>query len=202
MRIPFLVSLVRRYDWTLLAAVFVLVAIGLSAIYSVDLSRGEQLIFFPTQIVAVLIGAALLALGARMHMNFYQSSARLVYIVAVLFLIGVLLFGTTIRGTTGWFRFAGVSFQPAEFAKVALVLILAFIIHGQGRRFDRVEFLVRTGLPTAVFVGLILLQPDLGSALVFLAIWFGLLLLTGVLLFAVGLLSDQIAQLRKERLQG
>lgn len=169
----------RYYDWTLSIVIFILVIIGLTAIYSVDLSRGETLIYFPTQSIAFGIGVVMLFLTSSFHMTLYQSSAKTAYILALLLLVGVLFFGVTIRGTTGWYRFGGFSFQPAEFAKVAIVLFLGSWIARHGRRFDTWQFVFTSGVITLVCVLLILMQPDLGSAFVLGSIWFGLLFLTG-----------------------
>jgi len=168
----------RKFDWLLLVAVLVLIAVGLSAIYSVDLSHGEELIYFPTQVLALGLGLGLLILAAFMHVSFYRSSVKLVYIFSLLLLVLVLFFGVNVRGTTGWFRVGGFSFQPAEFAKVALVLVLAWWIAKHGRRFEKPQFIISSGIVTFLLAGLIMLQPDLGSALVLLGTWFGLLFMT------------------------
>lgn len=170
----------RGYDWIIPVVIFILTAIGLAAIYSVDLSRGETLQFFPTQVIAFLLGISVFALASHIHRARYESAARMGYLAGLALLVLVLFFGQTIRGTTGWFRFAGFSFQPAEFAKVALVLLLGWWISKQGRRFDTWEFVVSSGLAAGMYVGLIMLQPDLGSAVILFGLWFGLLLLTGV----------------------
>lgn len=169
----------RRFDWVVLAAVLILSMVGLSAIYSVDLSRGTSLTFFPTQIIALGLGLTALIVVANIHISFFESNARLLYVLGVVALIAVLFFGVTIRGTTGWFRFAGFSFQPAELAKLALVVFLGWRISRQSRRFDTWQFVVATGFMTLIFVGLIIAQPDLGSASILLGIWFGLLMLSG-----------------------
>ncbi len=168
----------RKFDWLLLVAVLVLIAVGLSAIYSVDLSHGEELIYFPTQVLALGLGLGLLILAAFMHVSFYRGSVKLVYIFSLLLLVLVLFFGVNVRGTTGWFRVFGFSFQPAEFAKVALVLFLAWWISQHGRRFEKSQFIISSGIITFLLAGLIMLQPDLGSALVLLGTWFGLLFMT------------------------
>jgi cell division protein FtsW (lipid II flippase) len=126
----------RSYDWLLIAIVFILSLVGLAAIYSVDLSRGEGLSFFPTQVIAFGVGMVALLVVASLHMTAYQTYAWWIYIGTFILLFGVLIFGVTIRGTTGWFRFLGYSFQPAELAKVALVLILGWLVARHGRRFD------------------------------------------------------------------
>src|SRR3989338_258115 len=110
----------RHFDWVLVLVVFVLSMIGLAAMYSVDLSRGETLQFFPKQAVALFLGLLCIFGGSLIHVRAYQSFAPVVYAGALVLLVLVLFFGTTIRGTTGWFRVAGFSFQPVEFAKLGL----------------------------------------------------------------------------------
>jgi rod shape determining protein RodA len=172
-------QVIKNIDWMLVVVVLVLVSISLSAIYSVDLSKGSTLDYFPTQFIALLIGLVAMSVAAFVHVSFYRNSAKLIYIAALALLVLVLFFGITVRGTTGWFRLAGFSFQPAEFAKVALVIFMAWLISRYGRRFDKPQFVVATGLFTLILAGLIMLQPDLGSALVLGGVWFGMLFLTG-----------------------
>jgi len=115
-----------------------------------------------------------------LHINVYQTYARLVYFISFILLGAVLIFGSTIRGTTGWFRIAGFSFQPAEAAKVGLVMVLAWLVVRYGRRFHRPQFMIASGFLAGVPIILILLQPDLGSALVLFTIWFGTMILAGI----------------------
>ncbi len=172
-------ALIRSYDWVLIAIVFVLSTVGFAAIYSVDLSRNQgSLTYFPIQLLAFFLGLAVLFIGGALHITIYQSFGRVFYFFALFLLVAVLFFGSTIRGTSGWFRVGGLSFQPAEFAKVALILALSVIINRIGRRFDRIQFVIVTGLTALLPVFLIIAQPDLGSALVLAGVWFGILLLT------------------------
>lgn len=170
----------RTHDWLLSAIVFVLCAIGFAAIYSVDLSRGggELLIYFPKQLLAFGIGMLLFAICSRCHMALYQTSVWLFFAAAAFLLVAVLVWGESVRGTRGWFIFGPLSFQPAEFAKAALILLLGFLVARVGRRFDRVQYVLATALPTCLFAGLILLQPDFGSSAVLLFVWLGILLFT------------------------
>lgn len=168
-----------RFDWILLILVIALVSIGMAAIYSVDLSRSQVQGLLSTQMTALVIGLAVLFGAAIMHNTMYQSTARLWYIVSLLLLILVLFFGQTIRGTTGWFRVGGFSFQPAEFAKVGLILWTAWWIEKQARQFKRWQYIVSTALFVLLPAGLIMMQPDLGSASILLGTWFGLVVLSG-----------------------
>lgn len=169
----------RRFDWVVLASVLILSMLGLAAIYSVDLSRGDSLTFFPTQIIALALGLVAVVVISNIHISFFESYARIFYLVAVVLLVAVLFFGISIRGTTGWFRVAGFSFQPAEFAKLALIIFLGWRIARQSRRFDTWQFVAATGIMAGIFAGLIMAQPDLGSAAILMGIWFGLVMLSG-----------------------
>jgi len=173
------INLLKDYDWFLATVVFILSAIGLISIYSVDLSRGEDLYYFPTQLTALIIGFFLMLIAGGTHINFYRYSALIFFIFAVILLVAVLFFGVSVRGTTGWFRLAGFSFQPVEAAKVGLIIFLAWWVDRHNRHFDRWQFVLTSGL-IALFVVLpVMFQPDLGSALVLLSIWLLLLLIVG-----------------------
>lgn len=169
----------NNFDWPLTTAIVLLICVGLMAIYSVDLSRGGALIYFKKQTIALAVGLVLYLLAATRRYTFFYSYSKLAYYIALAFLIAVLFLGSTIRGTTGWFNFGVFSLQPVEIAKVGLILILAYIVFNYGRRFEQFKFFFGTGFVTAVPVALVLLQPDLGSALLLIAIWFGIMLIVG-----------------------
>ncbi|PIR04407.1 MAG: rod shape-determining protein RodA [Candidatus Magasanikbacteria bacterium CG11_big_fil_rev_8_21_14_0_20_39_34] len=170
----------RKFDWIMFLVVCILSIIGLLAVYSIDISRADKLTFFPTQALSIGIGVILVFVGGSLHKTFYESYAKYFYIIAVLALVAVLFFGVDIRGTRGWFRFFGFSFQPAELAKFALIIFLSYWISRQRRRHDTWVFVIYSGLLMAVCAGLVLLQPDLGSAVVLSGIWFGLLIFSRV----------------------
>ncbi len=168
-----------KFDWVLASAVLLLIAFGLEAIYSVDLSRGSTLLFFRKQLLFTGIGIIVFTVASLTHYSFFRSAAKLGYLGAAVLLVAVLVVGQTIRGTRGWFVVGGWSFQPVEFAKLALILMLAYIIVHFGRRFERPLFFVGTALVTGVLIGLTMLQPDLGSAVLLGLIWLGLMYLVG-----------------------
>jgi rod shape determining protein RodA len=174
-----LIYRLQRLDWILALIVFILISIGMAAVYSVDSAQGRELIYVPTQMVALGIGLILFFILSSVHMTFFEASSKIGYIVSLVLLILVLIFGESIRGTVGWFRFGDFSFQPAEVAKASLIIYLAYMVSKQGRRFDTFLYIVRGAVPTFILIGLIMLQPDFGSALVLGSIWFGMLLFSG-----------------------
>lgn len=170
-----------RFDWVLLLAVGGLLALGIATIWSVALSRDPgNLSTVVRQGTAAGLGLLLMFILAATNYRLFRSYSTLLYIGALLLLAAVLIVGTTIRGTTGWLHFAGWSFQPVEFVKFALVVFLARYLadHPRGS-FGTREFFVLSAFVGAPIV-LVLLQPDLGSALVLIAIWVGLLALARI----------------------
>lgn len=164
--------LFERIDWGLLIAASALVAIGLSVIYGIGISRDPISLFsFYKQLLAVGIGALIAIVLIILDYRHLRSLSVVVYIIGIALLLGVLFFGRTINGTQGWFSILGLSFQPVEPAKICLVAYLAAFMarHGHGR-LDWASF-ARSAAATGVYVLLVLLQPDFGSAMVMLAIW-------------------------------
>ena len=86
----------RSFDWVLCIAVILLAAMGLAAIYSVDLSRGQELIYFRRQALSFGIGLFLLFGASLMQYTFFRSYAKIFYGGTLLLLIGVIFFGIDI----------------------------------------------------------------------------------------------------------
>ncbi len=170
----------RSFDWPLFISVLLLVSMGLAAIYGIDLSRGTELVYFRKQLISFGIGSVLLIAASLLQYTFFRSYAKLFYILSLFLLVAVLVVGVNIRGTKGWFNVAGFSFQPVEVAKVGIILLLAYIVYHFGRRFERPLFIIGTAAVTLLVMGLVMLQPDLGSAVMIGTIWFGVIVLVGV----------------------
>ena len=177
----------RTFDWWLFVSAVLLVALGLAAIYSIDLSRGSTLTYFKKQALAAGIGITLLLFISMFQHTVWRYSAKWWYGASLVILTAVLIFGKTIRGTTGWFTMAGFSFQPVEVAKVSIVLMLAAIIARFGSEFKRPLFFFGTGIFTFLLFALVMMQPDLGSALLLGMVWFGLMWLVGARKLYMGL---------------
>lgn len=171
----------QRFDWLLLLTVLVLFAFGISAIYSVELSReSSNFVLLKKQLFAFFLGFSVLV--AIAHSNYLQirNLGRLIYIVGILLMLGVLIFGTEIRGTTGWYVVFGLSFQPVEFMKIALAVELARYFGEHARRRFGWKEIVGSGLLVAVPVLLTMAQPDLGSAILLLGIWVIIMFFAGI----------------------
>lgn len=174
-------ELLLRFDWTLLLASTALASVGLLAIYGIGISRdGANLFQFEKQLVAALMGWALIFGGIFLDYRHIRSFALPLYGFGAAMLAGVLLFGQTIRGTRGWFVIGNLSFQPVELSKVLLAIFLAaYLSRHVHKRLGWTAF-IGSGAATLLYVGLVLLQPDFGSAVVLVMMWLAAVLFAGL----------------------
>jgi rod shape determining protein RodA len=180
-----------RFDWIMLLAALALTAVGLIVMYGIGISRpGTGLFPFEKQSVAALIGLAFIAASFFIDYRQLRGLGILAYAGGALLLIAVLVFGQTIRGTRGWFALGGLSFQPVEVAKVLLVIALAsYLVRFAHKRLPWIA-IAGSALATAGYAGLVLLQPDFGSAVVIVLIWAAMVAFAGLswrTLLAIGL---------------
>ncbi|HBA36908.1 TPA: rod shape-determining protein RodA [Candidatus Falkowbacteria bacterium] len=170
----------KNFDWIIFAAVLLLVTFGLVEIYSVALGRGNlEPLNFQKQIIFAGTGFLLLFAFAFIDSYFLKSLSRYWYGLALLVLAAVLIFGSTIRGTKGWFSLSGFSLQPVEFVKIILILFLADYFSRLAVKVKTARHFLISGLFTLILIALVLLQPDFGSALILGAIWLMMSLAAG-----------------------
>lgn len=173
-------SIFRRFDWLLFLSAALLAGLGVLAIWTVDLARDPGAFFnFKKQMIFAVGGLCLALVAAIADFRAWRSSSRLLYIGGLIILAAVLVFGQTIRGTRGWFMLGDISFQPVELAKIILILVLAKYLETRAHIIDG-KVIVSAAILLGVYLGLILAQPDFGSALVICLIAVGMLLFTNV----------------------
>ncbi|MFZ2803951.1 MAG: FtsW/RodA/SpoVE family cell cycle protein [Patescibacteria group bacterium] len=169
-----------RYDWSLLVAATALSAIGLLAIYGINISQGGDLFQFKKQLVGVIVGLVI-ALGfALVDYRHLRTLSIPLFIVGTMFLVAVLFLGATTNNAGRWFVVGSLSFQPVEIAKILLAIFLAaYLARYVHRRIEWVPFLGSL-VAMGFYMGLVLLQPDFGSAMVFVALWGAIVLFCGL----------------------
>ena len=123
----------RKYDLTLLAALGVLVVFGLVILYSTSSYNGEvkfhdSFYYLKKQVFATLLGILGMFLVADMDYHVWKHGAVLGYLTAVILSVAVLFIGEEYNGSKRWLSLGPFSFQPSEFAKVAVILFLAWIV--------------------------------------------------------------------------
>ena len=161
-----------RLDWLLILLYTALVIFGffniysttyqadVSSIFDLSLPIGKQLWFWLLSLVMITF---LMAVRAK----FIQQFAQIIYGISIVLLVGLFLFGKTISGATSWYVLGGLSFQPAEFAKMSTALMLgAYLNRFQTNLKQSKSQLIAFGI-IALPALLIVVQPDPGSALVF-----------------------------------
>lgn len=168
----------RKLDWVLLSAIGLLVSQSLLILYSISSAGGAD--YFTRQLIYVGIGGLLLFFAATLDYRHVQRYSTGIYFVTLLVLLAVLLFGATIRGTAGWLSFGFFQIQPVEVAKVSLIIFLASFICKKKTVLGEWTRIVASLLLSAVLIFLVLQQPDLGSSLVLMAIWGGMMLASGL----------------------
>lgn len=184
-------SILKRIDWLTVFIYLSLILIGWSNIYSSTFTEtqdtlfnfstlhGKQLFFIGVSLVAILVVMAL-------EVNFYERFSSVLYIISMVSLLGLFVFGKTIAGATSWYSLGFMNFQPSELAKIATALALAKYLNDIQtdikRRKDQLYALLIILIPAL----LIIPQPDPGSALVFFALIF-VIFREGLPLFYLGI---------------
>ena len=186
-------------DYYLLFSCFLLCALGIVAIYSSGIDAEGVTVSneYLKQIIWFSIGVFLLIAAAVFDFSRYKDMVWILFAFAILLLIITLLAGKVVNGARSWLGIGGIGIQPAEFMKIATVLMLARYL--ESAEFDSsFKKLLMTGLIMSIPLALILAQPDFGSALVFIPaalvmltladvdfqyIVFGVLSIVGVFLF-------------------
>ncbi|UMG94655.1 rod shape-determining protein RodA [Nocardioides sp. TF02-7] len=175
-------------DLVLLGAVVALGLLGCLLVWSAtvnrdDLTGGDPRAFLAKQVLNLGIGLALMAAVAATDHRWVRILAPVGYGLAVLGLVLVLVMGTTVNGSRSWLMIGGLSLQPSELAKLAVVVGMALVVaeRSEGRWRDRVgtvDVLLMLAV-AAVPATLILAQPDLGTMLVLTATVFGVVAASG-----------------------
>ena len=190
-------SRLRRFDWTLLAAALALSVYGAILVWSAtrgrtSLTGGDPQFFLKRHLMNLAIGLVLMVLTSVLSYAWVRAVTPVFYVLALLGLGAVLSpLGSTVNGAKSWIELGGgFSIQPAEYAKVAVVLGLAVVLtlpptkgvlSGMSERDDAVtpRRIAGAGLVAGLPTGVIMLLPDLGSAMVILVATAGMLVFAG-----------------------
>ncbi|HYF97566.1 MAG TPA: rod shape-determining protein RodA [Coxiellaceae bacterium] len=163
----------KYFDLLIASSSTLLLLLGLIMIYSTKLDRGSAMLI--RQITAVVLGmVGLFALAFFVYRNLKKITPWL-YLLMIGALVYVLFFGAVIRGSARWIDFGFYQLQPAELAKLVVVIIMAKLIDQHGEKLKDFKYVVLSGIYVLIPMGLILVEPDLGSALVVFGTWFGML---------------------------
>ncbi len=171
-----------HFDWTLFITVAALAVIGVINLYSAtSVSKGAHTDDYIQQIYWLVGGGILATLVATIDYRHYERLGYVLYGGGVVLLLLVFILGREIRGSSRWIYIGSYSFQPSEFMKLFLLVALGKYLHdhpkSEGRTLkDLFVPAVIAGVPTA----LVLLQPDLGTALILVLVFVSIAALTRI----------------------
>ena len=163
-----------KIDWLSIFIVLLLIAMGWTTIYSTTLAEEQPNVFdtsklYGKQLLWIGMGFFLVIIILSVEAKFYQRFASVIYILALLVLLGLPFFGKTIAGQTAWYSFGSFSVQPAEFVKAAAALAIAKYLTGINVSLKNFKNQLQVLLLMLLPMALIMLQPDAGSALMYVA---------------------------------
>jgi rod shape determining protein RodA len=168
--------LTEKIDGPLLAIVLCLLALGLAALYSAALQAPGR---FGVQAANALLALVLMWLAAQVHPQVFTRIAVPAFLLVLLMLVGVALFGDVRNGARRWLPLGFASIQPSELMKLAMPLLLARYFHRHEAALGVREFAVAF-VALAVPTAMIARQPDLGTALLVAAAGFYVIFLAGL----------------------
>jgi rod shape determining protein RodA len=165
----------QHFDVFLFGSSILLLFLGLIMVYSTtNADSGTQLLW--RQVIFGAIGfVGMIALAVYDYRNL-RTLTPWIYVGVIVALLVVYFFGPVVRGSARWIDLGFFRLQPAEFAKLAMVVVMAKFLDVQGERLKNFRYVLLSGVYLAIPMLLILIEPDLGSSLVVFAVWFGMLL--------------------------
>ena len=204
----------KTFDYGLLVVVMILIIVGLYILYSTSAYNGQnkfqdEFYYLKKQFFATSLGLACMYAMANIDYHIWQRFAIPAYILSLVLSLAVLFFGDEYNGSKRWLSFGPLSFQPSEFAKLAVILFLASMIIKQGNKMKKMRTLLFIMILLLPIVGLVgasnlstaIIILGIGVVLVFVAspmyaqfIWIGV---SGIAFLAIFLAT---ASYRLERL--
>ncbi|HEX9679270.1 MAG TPA: FtsW/RodA/SpoVE family cell cycle protein [Candidatus Saccharimonadales bacterium] len=200
-----------RVDWLIIGPAVFMVALGLVVLRSIELTARIPIDFnLETQLVAVLLAVTGGVFAYKLK-NLWPRLSGGLYLVALLVLGLVLLVGEEAGGARRWIDLGAWQFQPSELAKLSLIIIQAKLLATRKNSLNRPWPLVLSAVYTLVLTGLVLAQPDLGTAALLVLVWLAqllgsnlsrrtLLLLLGFILLAIPTTYPFLADYQKDRI--
>ena len=178
------VSYIRNFDYILLFSALALVAMGVVLIYSGSLpsyAGPGDVIEHPVakQIAFAAIGLAAMFAVSRVDYRLWGYAALFLYVGALASLLFVLVAGQAMYGSRRWIELAGTQIQPSELTKLVVVIVLAKYLTDRQERLGQLAVFVTSLVIVLVPAALVFAEPDLGSAVILLAVWLAMVIMAG-----------------------
>lgn len=174
-------SFFKNVEWLVLISSLVLFAIGLIGLYSA--TKNAELEAFTKQIQWFLISIPFLILFTFVDYKHISKFSPILYMIMLALLVGV-LFTEPINGARSWYTISGNSFQPSELSKVFVIIFISYIIslfQLKGKtEINKIHKLFTITLLILIPIGLIILQPDIGTAVAYIFLFLFILFTAGI----------------------
>lgn len=173
-----------RFDYLMVATALTLVGVGLVLIYSGSRSFYDgPLTSFASpvfkQVVFACIGIAGMLVVSKFDYHYLTHYAWVLYGIGCVSLVAILAIGQTAYGSTRWFDLGPIQVQPSEFAKLATIVALARFFSEHGGDARELRALLMSLVIVGPVAALVFIEPDLGTTIVFFAIWVGIVVVAG-----------------------
>ncbi|WP_223548789.1 rod shape-determining protein RodA [Aestuariivivens sp. NBU2969] len=166
-----------KFDWITIFLFLLLVGFGWLNIFSAS-HTGETIDYFDLsqpygkQLIFILLTFGLIILILSVEAKFYERFSSIIYIISMVSLVGLFLFGKNVNGATSWYAIGGMTLQPSEFAKAATALAVAKYISDLNTDIKQLKDQLQTFTIIIIPALLVLLQNDTGSTVVYGAFFF------------------------------
>ena len=174
----------RKLDWILIASVIILCAISLLVLFSFNFQTGpDEFNSFKRQTYFFIFGFFAMIIMSFLDFRIFKNYSLILvalYLLLLAALVALFFFGLRVHGTQGWFDLGIVNFEPVELAKLVILLILAKYFSNRHIEVYRARHIIASGIYVLIPLALVLIQPDLGSAMILGAIWLGMVILSEI----------------------
>ncbi|WP_298237852.1 rod shape-determining protein RodA [uncultured Algibacter sp.] len=166
-----------KFDWITIILFLLLVGFGWLNILSAS-HTGDTIDYFNfsqpygKQLIFILLTFGLIVIILSIEAKFYERFSSIIYIISMLSLVGLFLFGKNVNGATSWYAIGGMTLQPSEFAKAATALAVAKYVSDLNTDIKRLKDQIQTFIIIVIPAFLVLLQNDTGSTVVYAAFFF------------------------------
>ncbi len=174
-----------KFDFPLWLSAVVLVCIGLAAIYSSTLNNSAASNNFDKQLIWAVVSIVIFFVAYALPINSFKMITIPSYLLSLLLLAVVVVIGRRVYGAKSWLNLGAFGFQPSEFAKIGTILALAAFLSRRNTNIESFSDIIMALVIGFIPVVLILLEPDMGTALVFVALILTMIFWKGISLFGL-----------------
>ena len=171
---------IKRLDWVIVLVASVLSLIGILSIYGFNESN---LVIAQKQIFFLCLGIILMVAISFFDWRVLKESSALIlslYSIGIILLLGLFVFAPAVRDVRRWYLIGPFSFDPVEFIKIVLIILLAKYFSSRHIEMYKIRHIIFSGIYIAIPSIITFFQPDLGSAIILVFLWVGVLILSGI----------------------